>query len=199
MFLRSLKCTRTYTHCSFNRERILDVILYSTMSTVQYIIGEAAKAIRRFHVWQSFGENTSSSLGVTLMDYVTELRASSFHLDLVMIEPRLQTLLFDELDELEISWRDVFNAMARSPSCSHCITLTEGEASTHLVYYKEEDMFLNCAFDLNGKVQTAQIMAREQFSYDENTNSAEAIAARHAVNKFTTFVLQWLWSDCESS
>lgn len=170
------------------------------MSTVQDLIEEAAKAIRQLQVWQSFGvNNTPRLLGATLMANVTELRATSFHLDLVDVDPRLQTLLFDDLSDLVIPWRDVFNALTRSTSCSHCITLTEGEASTHIVYYKDEDMFLDFSFDLNGKVQTAQILAREQFSYDENTNTAEAIATRCAVNKFAAFVLQWLWSDCESS
>ena len=133
------------------------------------------------------------------MANVTELRASSFHLDLVDVDPRLQTLLFDNINDLEIPWRDVFKALTHSPSCSHCITLTEGEASTHIVYYKDEVMFLDFSFDLDGKVQTAQILARDQFPYDENTNTSEAIATRCAVNKFTAFVLQWLWSNCESS
>ena len=130
---------------------------------------------------------------------VVELRASSFHLDLVDVDPRLQTLLFDDLNELEVLWRDVLNALTRSPSCSHCTTLTEGEASIYIVYYKEEDMFLDFAFDLNGKVQTAQILARERFQYDKESNTTEAIATRCSVDKLTTFVLQWIWSECECS
>ena len=88
------------------------------MSTVQDLIEEAAKAIRQLQVWQSFGvNNTPHLLGATLMANVIELRASSFHLDLVYVDPRLQTLLFDDLNDLEIPWRDVLNALTRYRSC----------------------------------------------------------------------------------
>ena len=125
----------------------------------------------------------------TLVDNITELRASSFHLDLTLVDERLKTLLYDESNELDISWRGIFHTIDSSSSFSHCITLNEGEASTYLIYSKEDDLFLDLSFDLRGKVKVAQLLT--QYSMSAN-------AAKHVVEKFTTFVLKSIWDECES-
>jgi len=174
-------------------ERVLDVIIYSVMSTVQDIAEKSVKEIRKQCLWQQFSKksNQPNTLqATTLVDNITELRASSFHLDLTVVDERVKTLLCDESNELEISWRGIFNTIDRSSSFSHCITLNEGEASTYLIYSKEDDLFLDLSFDLRGKVKVAQLWT--QYSMSVN-------AAKHVVDKFTMFVLKSIWDECESS
>ncbi|KAL7542994.1 hypothetical protein ACHAXR_012278 [Thalassiosira sp. AJA248-18] len=180
-------------------ERISDVVLHSTMTTVQDVIETAAKNIRKLHLWHIFGEGYTSSsltLGTTLIDSITELRSFSYHLDLVLVDFRLKTLLHDELDELKLSWRDVLQSITRSPSFPHSISFDEGEASNALVYYEEGGVFLDFILDQHGRVHKAQILAKEQFAYDDISNTMENIAVRCAVQKFTMFLLQWMWMDC---
>jgi len=173
-------------------ERVIDVIIYSVMSLVQDTIEKCVKEIRKQCLWQRFSEksNQPNTLqATTLVDNITELRASSFHLDLTVVDERVKTLLYDS-NELEISWRGIFNTIDRSSSFSHCITLNEGEASTYLIYSKEDDLFLDLSFDLRGKVKVAQLLTQCSMS---------ANAAKHVVDKFTTFVLKSIWDECESS
>jgi len=173
-------------------ERVLDVIIYSVMSTVQDTIEKCVKEIRKQCLWQQFSEksNQPNTLqATTLVDNITELRASSFQLDLTVVDERLKTLLCDESNELKISWRGIFHTIDRSSSFSHCITLNEGEASTYLIYSKEDDLFLDLSFDLRGKVKVAQLLTQCSMS---------ANAAKHVVDKFTTFVLKSIWDECES-
>ena len=40
-------------------ERILDVVLYSAMTTVQELVEIAAKTIRKLQIWGSFGKDYS--------------------------------------------------------------------------------------------------------------------------------------------
>jgi len=173
-------------------ERVLDVILYQIMSLVQDTIEKSVKEIRKQCLWQQFSKksNQPNTLqATTLVDNITELRASSFHLDLTLVDERVMTLLYDESNELEISWRGIFNTIDRSSSFSHCITLNEGEVSTYLIYSKEDDLFLDLSFDLRGKVKVAQLLTQCSMS---------ANAAKRVVDKFTTFVLKSIWNDCES-
>lgn len=182
-------------------ERILDVVLYSAMTTVQEMTVNAAKNIRKLHLWRIFGEDYSPPLvlGSTLIGRIAELRAFSYSLDIVLIDSRLETLLCDELNELQLSWRDAFSAITRSVPFSHCITYDEGETSNYIVYCKEKDMFLDFVLDQHGRMQSARMLAREQFLYDENSNTTETITARRAVQEFTLFLLHWMWIDCEIS
>jgi len=182
-------------------ERIADVVIYSAMTTVQEIIVKASNNIRKMHLWKFFGENYSPSLakGAALMDRITELRTHSHHLDLTLFDSRLKTLLWEELDGLKLSWQDVLNAITHSSSFAHSIAYEEIEASNYLVYYKEEDMFLDLVLDKRGRVQEARILAREQFTFDDYSNSLENYFVRCAVQKFTLFLLQWIWIDCETS
>mmetsp|Transcript_23823 Transcript_23823/g.43792 ORF Transcript_23823/g.43792 Transcript_23823/m.43792 type:complete len:890 (+) Transcript_23823:1884-4553(+) len=195
------QCIEAYTtkEGSPYAERILDVVIYSAMTTVQEIIANASKNIRKMHLWRIFGEDYSPplALGATLMNCIAELRTFSYHLDLLLVDSRLKTLLCDELNEIQLSWRDVLNAITCSPSFSHCITFDESEASNYLVYYKEEDMFLDFTLDQHGRLRQAQVLVREQLVYDEYSNAIECITVRCAVQKFTMFLLQWMWNDCE--
>jgi len=173
-------------------ERVLNVIIYSAMSAVQDMIEKSAKDIRKRCLWQQFSEknNQPNTLqATTLVDNITELRASSFHLDLTVVDERLKTLLYDESNELDISWRGIFNTIDRSSPFTHCITLNEGEASTYLIYSQEDNLFLDLSFDLRGKVKVAQLLSQCSMS---------AHAAKHVVDKFTMFVLKSIWDECES-
>ena len=125
------------------------------------------------------------------MDSIIELRACSFQLELVAVDPRLQMLLFDE-SELELSWREIFHAITRCESFSHCVTVNEGESSTYLIYDNVEDMILDIAFDLRGKIMVARVLSRDEC--DEKSN-----AVRRTVSKFLILVLQWIWGQCEAS
>lgn len=83
-------------------EKILDVVLHSVMTNVQELVKSASKAIHKMQLWDSFG----NGLIVTgaLIDGIAELRALTRHLDLVSLDPRLKDLLWDELNELRVSW-----------------------------------------------------------------------------------------------
>jgi hypothetical protein len=88
-------------------ERILDVVLHSAMTTVQELVEIAAKNIRKLQIWGSFGKDYSHPLMLeeSLIDSINELRTTSHCLDLVLIDPRLKYLLWDESNELGLSWR----------------------------------------------------------------------------------------------
>ena len=180
-------------------ERILDVVLYSAMTTVQELVEIAAKTIRKLQIWGSFGKDYSRPLMLeeSLIDNINELRTISHRLDLVVIDHRLKDLLWDESNELGLSWRCVLIDMTRSPSFPYCTTFDAGETLNYLVYCKEEDVFIELVLDRLERVQLACILTREPFTYDSDTKEANAV--RSAVIKFTTFVLKWLWSDCENS
>lgn len=180
-------------------EKTLDVILYTAMSTVQDMVESAAKAIRKLHLWQMFGVGYSPSLllGDNVMATIAELRKCSFSSNLLSIDPCLETLLYDEQEELQLSWQGVFSAIARSPPFSHCAAFNAAEASTYLVYMKEEDVFLDFVVHRQDGMQEARILTREPLEI--RSKGEDAITARCAVRKFTLFLLQWLWVDCENT
>lgn len=179
-------------------ERILDVVLYSAMTTVQELVEVAAKTIRKLQIWGSFGQDYSRPLMLeeSLIDNINELRTISHRLDLVVIDPRLKDILWDESNQLGLSWRCVLTDMTRSPSFPHCTTFDAEETLNYLVYCKEEDVFIELVLDRLERVQEARILTREPFTYDSDTKEVNAV--RSAAFKFTKFVLKWLWSDCEN-
>eukprot|EP00580_Thalassiosira_gravida_P005793 CAMPEP_0201655986 /NCGR_PEP_ID=MMETSP0493-20130528/46294_1 /ASSEMBLY_ACC=CAM_ASM_000838 /TAXON_ID=420259 /ORGANISM="Thalassiosira gravida, Strain GMp14c1" /LENGTH=712 /DNA_ID=CAMNT_0048132589 /DNA_START=432 /DNA_END=2570 /DNA_ORIENTATION=- len=195
------KCVDAYITKEGSRyaERISDVVIYSAMTTTQEIITNAAKGIRKRHLWQIFGDDYSPPLamGANLMGCITELRTFSYQLDLLLVNPRLKTLLYDELNDLQLLWRDLLNAITRSSSFSHSIIYEESEDSNYLVFCNEEDMFLDFVLDQRGRVREAKILVREQFTYHEYSNATESVTVTRAVQKFTMFLLQWMWTDCE--
>ena len=176
-------------------ERILDVVLYSTMATVQELVEVASKTIRKLQIWDSFGKDYPHALMLkeSLIDSITELRTTSHSLDLVVIDPRLKDLLWDESSELGLSWRCVLTDMTRSPLFPHCTTFDGEETLHYLIYCNEDDVFLEFILDRHGSIQEARILTRE----DSETN--EAFVVRSAADKFTKFVLMWMWSDCETN
>jgi hypothetical protein len=180
-------------------ERILDVFLYSVMTTVQEIVEIASKTIRKLQVWKTFGiDCTHPSMSKeTLVDSITELRQISHHSELVMIDPRLKDLLWDKSDEFGLSWRGVLNDMSRSPLFPHCTTVDTEETVNYLIYCDEEDVFIDFVLDRQGSIQIARLLMREPFLYDSDARKSNA--ARSAAMKLTTFVLKWMWSDCEKS
>ncbi|KAL7554217.1 hypothetical protein ACHAWF_017632 [Thalassiosira exigua] len=180
-------------------ERIVDVVLCSTMTVVQDLIEKASKCIRKIHLWQTLGSDYSPSLsGAALSDKITELRKFSHCLDLTDIDSRLEELLCDECKELCLSWRDVLNVIACSSSFSHCITSDEDEASNFFIYCHHTDIFLDFDLDQDGRVLRAQILTREPFEYDEALNTNGSADVRRTVQEFTMFLLQCLWIDSES-
>jgi len=91
--------------------------------------------------------------------------------------------------------------------------IESGDTITHLVYYKEEEVFLDlivCQQQHQQQqqqpgaevVEAARILAKEQFP-DVNVSNSETKEATTAVNsavqKFVMFLLQWLWNDCETN
>lgn len=169
-------------------EKILDVVLHSVMNTIQEQIESASKAVRKIQLWESFGKGLV--VEDALIDGIAELRAISHHLDLVSIDPRLKDLLCDESNELRVSWRRVLMDMTQSPSFSNCTTvITDDTSSTYLVNFKEE-MFVEFVLDQHENIQEARILTRGR--------AEEAAAVKIVVEKLTTFVLSWIWSDSEN-
>merc|ERR1719253_267459 len=178
-------------------ERVVDVVLISAMTMVQEVITNASKNIRKFYLWKTFGENYTPAMSSILVNCITELRAVSHPLDLVSVDSRLEKLLCDELYELQLPWQEIFNIITRSPSFLHCIT-GDNAASNYLVYC-EDYIFLDFELNYHGRVKEARILTREKFKYDECSNTRICITVRHIVQRFTMFLLQWMWSNCEIS
>ena len=189
---------------SLYAERTLDVISSSAMTAVRGIIEAASKAICKLHIWKYFiGGNASSASTVSreaLIENITELRRCSNHVKLVSVDPRLTELLQDTSNELCISWPRIFDAMSQSPLFSLCTAIECGETMTYLVYFKDEDVFLDLIVcpqhqpqhQHGADVEAARILTKGLLS------TKEASAVKNAVQKFVVFILQWMWNDCES-
>lgn len=170
-------------------EKILDVVLYSVMTHVQELVESASKAIHKTQLWESFGRGLV--FADALVDGIAELRAISHHLDLVSIDPRLKDLLWDESNELRVSWQRVLIDMTQSPSFSNCTTvITEETSSTYLVNFKEEDMFVEFILDQHENIQEARILTRG--------GTEEVTTVKIVVEKITKFVLSKIWCDSEN-
>lgn len=170
-------------------EKILDVVLHSVMTHVQELVESASKAIHNTQLWESFGRGLV--FADALIDGIAELRAISHHLDLVSIDPRLKDLLWDESNELRVSWTNVLMDMTKSPSFSNCTTvMTEDMSLTYLVNFKEEDMFVEFILDQHGNIQEARILTRG--------GTEEVTTVKIVVEKITTFVLSLIWCDSEN-
>jgi len=170
-------------------EKILDVVLHSVMTHVQELVESASKAIHKTQLWESFGRGLV--FADALIDGIAELRAISHHLDLVSIDPRLKDLLWDESNELRVSWKRVLIDMTQSPSFSNCTTvITEDTSSTYLVNFKEEDLFVEFILDQHENIQEARILTR---GGTEEVNTVKIV-----VEKITTFVLSLIWCDSEN-
>ncbi len=195
------KCVEGYItkDGSLFAERILDVILYSVMTSVQELVEVASKAMRKVQVWKTFGMDWSrSSMSKdTLIDSIAELRQTSHHLELVTYDPRLKDLLWDKSDEFGLSLRHVLTDMSRSSLFPHCTTVDTEDTVNYLFYCEEEDVFIEFVLDRQDCVLIARMLTRESFLYDSDASKSNA--ARNATIKFTTFVLKWMWSDCEMS
>jgi len=200
---------------SLYAERTLDVISSSAMAAVRGNIESASKTIRNLHIWKFFARGVASQSTLSreiLVENLIELRKCSYQVDLVSVDPRLTAILQDTSNELRLSWPSVFNAISKSPVFSHHTVIESGDTITHLVYYKEEEVFLDlivCQQQHQQQqqqpgaevVEAARILAKEQFP-DVNVSNSETKEATTAVNsavqKFVMFLLQWLWNDCEN-
>jgi hypothetical protein len=133
--------------------------------------------------------------------------------ELVSVDPRLTAILQDTSNELRFSWPSVFDAISKSQVFSHCIVIESGDTNTYLVYFKEEDVFIDlivCRQQHHQQqqpgvevVEAARILAREQFPHDNDTMNSDTkeatTAVKSAAQKFGLFLLQWLWNDCETN
>lgn len=81
--------------------------------------------------------------------------------------------------------------MTQSPSFPNCTTIMAEDTSTYLVYFKEEDMFVEFILDRHESVQEARILTRG--------GTEKAIAVKRVLDKLTTFVLHWIWCNSENS
>jgi hypothetical protein len=170
-------------------EKILDVVLHSVMTRVQELVESASKAIHKNQLWESFGRGLV--VADALIDGIAELRAISHHLDLVSIDPRLKDLLWDESNELRVSWRRVLMDMTQSPSFSNCTTIiTEDTSLTYLVNFKEEDVFVEFVIGQHENIQEAWILTRG--------GTEETTAVKIAVEKLTNKLMNWIWCDSEN-
>lgn len=187
-------------------ERTLDVISSTTMAAVRGVIESASRTIRRLHMWKFFVKDGASQLLAvpreTLIDNIAELRRCTNHVNLVSVDPRLSEMLQDTSNELRISWPQVFDAMAKSSLFSHCTAMEYGETMTYLLYFKEEDVFLDLMVSSRQQqheVEDARILTKEQLLSQDNSKEIKVtLAVKNAVEKFVMFLLQWLWNDCES-
>ena len=185
-------------------EQISHMILVTSMTTVKSLVRTAAWEIRKRYLWSYFGAEYSLSLAssVTFMDDLYELRNISHHIDLIATDFQLQTLLCDELNELQIPWRDFFASIQRSPLFSHCITFNDGETgnplSNYVIYCRDEDLFLDFILNQQSKFEVAHILVRDISAFDEKSNVMKSIPVRSAVTGFTTYLLKWIWWDCQT-
>ena len=201
--------TKTTKEGSLYAERTLDVISSSAMTSVRGIIESASKTIRKLHVWKFFvrevaSPSTAAGIEALIQSNLAELRRCSNNVDLVSVDPRLTELLNDAPNELRVSWSSVFDSMSQF---SQCIVIDSGETSTYLVYFKDEDVFLDLIVRPRQQqdgvdVEGARILAKGQFfPHDNITNvnseTKESTAVKNAVQKFVMCLLQWLWNDCE--
>ena len=179
-------------------ERISDVILFSSMTTVQQIITAATKDIRKQYLWGTFGkQHQSSKPCIDLTDHIQELRDVSYQIDLTSIDSRLHALLCDELSELQIPWRDVLLSIQQSPSFSHCIT-ENSISSIYIIYCSDEDMFIDLELDQHSKVVEARVLSRDKIiMHGNDSNPTEMFQVRSVTEEFTNFLLQWIWSDTQ--
>ena len=174
-------------------ERICDVVLEYSMTAVEKLVTAAVSEMRNVHLWKRLGSEFASTFEVTevLLD---ELRQCSHHIDLMSIEPRLQALLTEKANELQIPWDKLFKSFDRSP-LFHCIRIASGEEINWVVYSREYDIFI----DVLPKSEDSSSMTQTNFKRVRlllQDNSEEQITAKKATDQFVSFILNWVWEDC---
>ena len=174
-------------------ERICDVVLEYSMTAVEKLLTAAVSEMRNVHLWKKLGSEFASTFEVTevLLD---ELRQCSHHIDLMSIEPRLQALLTEKANELQIPWDKLFKSFDRSP-LFHCIRIASGEEINWVVYSREYDVFI----DVVSKSEGSSSMTQTNFKRVRlllQDNSEEQITAKKATDQFVSFILNWVWEDC---
>ena len=171
-------------------ERICDVVLERSMTAVEDIITAAASKLRKVQLWRRFGSEYASlpALSELLMD---ELRQCCHHIDLMDIEPRLQVLLSEDANELQMSWNEIFEAFGRSP-LFHCIRFDRGEETNWVVYSRENDIFIDIMSESSSPTQeqfhSVQLLLKDNVGMQKT--------AKNASEQFVSFVLNWVWDDC---
>ena len=174
-------------------ERICDVLLEHSMSAVEELVTAAGSKIRNVHLWRTLGSDFApkSVVSVELMD---ELRQCCQHIDLMDVEPRLQSLLAEEANELKIPWEEVFRSFDRS-SQFHCIRLDRGADTNWVVYSRECDIFIDMVSE--SASSTAQnYFRRIQLLLLLDGNDRERSIVTNASHQFISFVLNWILDDC---
>ena len=172
-------------------ERICDVVLEYSMTTVEQVITAAASKMRNVHLWRRLGSEfaPTSAVNELLMD---ELRQCCHHIDLMDFDPRLQALLTENANELQIPWDEIFKSFDRSP-LFHCIRLDRGEEMNWVLYSREHDTFIDLVSDHSSPIEqkhfrTVRLLLKDNFR--------EQIVAKNASDQFASFVLNWVWDEC---
>lgn len=173
-------------------ERICDVVLRYSMTTVEEIITAVATNMRNAHLWRIFGNEVVSSPLVSEV-LMNELRQSCQHIDLIYTEPRLKVLL-SEADELQLSWDEVFQSFDLSP-LFHCIRFDREEETNWVVYSREYDTFLDIVTE-SSKAGPKQCRSVQILLKSDKHGCAVDRKVNNVSDQFVSFVLNWIWNDC---
>lgn len=125
-------------------EQVSRVILYATMCTVQDTLRRAALDLRKQHLWRVFGKNYESSMegNPFLENDALEMIRTSYKIEMDTIDNRVQSF-FNESDNLQISWDELFFQMQQSYPFNHCITFNSYGCTHYVLYVKCQDLFLS--------------------------------------------------------
>lgn len=156
------------------------------MCTVQDLLRRAAFDSRKQHLWDMFGKYYSLS-SIVETD-VLEMVETSHKIPINDIDKRIDSFR-DEFNNIQVSWRDFFLQMHRSPAFTHCITLSGNDSITyHIVYVQDHDLFLSLRVRHHG-IDEACILVRDK----ERTDKMEFAGIAH---QFIDHVSQWLFMSC---
>ena len=169
-------------------EQLSHVILYSTMCTVQDILQNAVLGCRKKYLWGLFGKKYRN-FSIEDENGLLEMVKTSNRIEIETIDKRVE-LLFDESNDLQISWQELFLKIHLSYPFTHCITVSSNDRTHYLVYVKSTDIFLHIQIQ-NHAIKDASVL------HQGIKSECDAEIAR-IVDQLINYIAKWMFlTSCQ--
>lgn len=166
-------------------ERISAIVLYSAMTAVQDLLAKTVSNERKEQLWTMFGSGYNSSASLRETDFI-EMLSTCHRIDLISLDRRLDQLLHDAGNELQMAWRDIFQKIHQSHSFTHCINFIDAVSTHYVVYARHGDLFLSFNLDQRGKFEEASILVR-------NKETCNSVILSSVAEEFALYLLRWMY------
>ena len=189
------KCTYNDTLSnSISTGKSSELVLHTIDIHVQKIINKAVIDLRYSILWNKYSLCCHVRKCNDAVKEILEMCSLSRIMSIQNEYPQLDQILSDEGKQLNLNWEDILSSIQQNSYFSRgsCFKYRDhSEQTLFLFYFKEENIFLLFELKSNEQLRSSIISRRG----DVNTDDIVSIRNAKIIQKFTNWVLCWIWNS----